>query len=388
MKKQRYKTALIAAALALTALPPKAQAANFDTVFETGPLAYEHPRFGVSVEKLADDIYLMRRIPSWRTWVQANVTVIVNETDVIVVDGGGPVHVENIVAEIKKITDKPVSAVITTHWHQDHNWGNHIYRAAWPGLQIISHEKTRETLIHRDKALVNRPKVTDEMMAKAKAAGTADARERLEKAKADGLAPAVITLLEDNLAGIDEVTEAYRRIQSGPADITFRDRLVLERGARSIEVLFLGRANTDGDAVIWLPGEKIAIAGDIVVRPTPYGFYSYPLDWADTLDRIKALGFTTLVPGHGPVMHDSAYIDALAVLMRDLTAQAKIAVAEGASSAEEVKAAIDWSAHDQAITGGDPLLSYLFDKWFKTPISVSAFKEAKGEPIPQYEVEK
>ncbi|NVJ97321.1 MAG: MBL fold metallo-hydrolase [Alphaproteobacteria bacterium] len=341
---------------------------------------YENARFGVTTEKLADDIYVMRRIPSWRTMVQANVTVIVNEHDVIVVDGGTPAYVDNVIKEIRKITDKPVSAVITTHWHGDHNRGNHLYREAWPGVQFISHEKTYVNMLHRDAEM---GPYDDER----KARTIKSVSEQIEKEKAEGKHPSVVKTSEDLIAGIDEIYDTLRRQKSGIADITFKDRIALKRGKRTIELLFLGKANTDGDAIIWLPEEKIVITGDVVVRPTPYGFYSYPREWAGTLDNIKALGFKTLVPGHGRVMHDSRYVDTLAAMFRDITAQAKAAVEGGADSAEAVQAAIDFSKHEQAIAGDDPLFRDLFNVWFKTPISVSAYKDAKGLPIPQYEEE-
>ena len=39
---------------------------------------------------------------------------------------------------------------------------------------------------------------------------------------------------------------------------------------------FLGRANTEGDAIAWLPRQRIVMTGDVVVSPTPFGFFSFP----------------------------------------------------------------------------------------------------------------
>ena len=86
-------------------------------------------------------IYLIRRPDPLRQPVEGNATVIVNEQDVVVVDGGGsPLAASNAIKLIRSVTDKPVSTLITTHWHGDHNFGNQVYRATFPQIRIISHE--------------------------------------------------------------------------------------------------------------------------------------------------------------------------------------------------------------------------------------------------------
>ncbi len=234
---------------------------------------------------------------------------------------------------------------------------------------------------HRDKSLA-KPRNADAIeKAKARAA------ESVAKAIAEKLPKERLASTRDYAAGIDELYADLDKAQSGIADTTFKNKMVLHRGGRTIELLYLGRANTDGDIVVWLPVEKIVATGDIVVRPTPYGFFSYPADWADTIENIKALEFATLIPGHGPVMKDSVYLDKLSHLFRDLTAQTESAVANGAMTVEDLKEVIDFSVHDKAIAGESPLFQRLFSNWFKSPILDSALRQAKGESVPQYEAE-
>lgn len=374
------KTNLVATAMCLAsimALPVQAT----DPLASSDMSVYGHSRFAVKTERLSDGVYLMRRVASWRSFVQANVTVIINDHDVVVVDSGNTAYTKNIVAEIKKLTDKPISTVITTHWHGDHNRGNHIYRQHYPGVQIISHFKTRENMWHRDKSLAE-PR-DSEAIQKEKL----EMAELIAKGEKDNMPTEILASWRDYLAGIDELYDDLDKAQSGIADITFDDKMILHRGARRIEILHLGRANTDGDAVIWLPQEKIAVTGDIVVRPTPYGFYSYPGEWADTIEQIKQLGFEILVPGHGPATQSSEYLDQLIYLFRDLTKQTRAAVDGGAETMDDLKDVVDFSVHSKAIAGDDPLFQRLFKNWFTSPILDSALKEAKGEAIPQYETE-
>lgn len=368
--------------MAATILSGAVHAVDTSVASPSDPNVYAKSRFAVKTEQVAEGIYLMRRVATWRSFVQANVTVIVNDADVIVVDSGSTTYTENVVAEIKEITDKPISTVITTHWHGDHNRGNHVYRRHYPGVKIIAHSKTHENMWHRDKTL-GKPRAAD---------ATTKEKERIAKSLVkgmnDGLQAERLANTRDYQAGIDELYADLDKAQTGIADITFEDRLVIHRGDRRIELLYLGRANTDGDIVVWLPKEKIVATGDIVVRPTPYGFFSYPANWADTIENIKELEFATLIPGHGPVIRDTVYLDKLINLFRDLTSQTEAAVAAGAMTVEDLKKTVDFSEHDVAIAGSDPLFQRLFEIWFKKPILDSALKQAKGEAVPQYEAEK
>jgi hypothetical protein len=76
-------------------------------------------------------------------------------------------------------------------------------------------------------------------------------------------------------------------------------------------------------------------------------------------------------------------VDALTKLMDDLMVQARAAVASGADNEEALRAAVDFSAHDAAIAGDDPMRAFLFDIWFKKPIIESAFIEATGGTVKQ-----
>jgi glyoxylase-like metal-dependent hydrolase (beta-lactamase superfamily II) len=170
-----------------------------------------------------------------------------------------------------------------------------------------------------------------------------------------------------------------------PPDVTFTDRLVLHRGERRIEILWLGKGNTDGDAVVWLPREKIVATGDLVVHPLPYGFGSYPKEWIATLDAIGKLPFDILVPGHGEVQRDRAYLQQLTRTLRNLRAQASAAAAKG-QDLEAFRKAIDTSAFAKAFTQGDETRALLFSAWWIEPISRSLWYEANGKPILQDDV--
>lgn len=338
-------------------------------------LEFEQGRFEVQVEEIAEDIHVIRRAPSWRFWVQANAVLIVNEADAVVIDGGGhPAHVDNVIAAIKRITDKPVSLILTTHWHQDHNFGVHLYRDHYPDVRVVSHTNTRKVLADRG----------NEDLARVQEADYGERLAGLLEARLQGLAEAgaderVIAFYEDSLDGADEVVASFKRAQNGLADETFDRRMIVHRPGRAIEFLYFGRANTNGDAIAWLPDEKIVITGDVVVRPTPYGFGSYPREWVETLNKIQELDYDILVPGHGDIQHDGAYVQTLMDLIASLSQQTEEAVAAGADSVDALQVQVDFHEFDRRLAGGDPLLQHLFLIWFKRPILQAAYEQATGQ---------
>ena len=84
-------------------------------------------------------------------------------------------------------------------------------------------------------------------------------------------------------------------------DVTFTDNKILELGGRKIEILYLGPAHSPGDIVVWLPEDKLVIAGDMAFhqRLLPVFEDTDTAGWVDTWPAFEALGATTVIPGHG-----------------------------------------------------------------------------------------
>lgn len=84
--------------------------------------------------------------------------------------------------------------------------------------------------------------------------------------------------------------------------------MTIELGGRKVEISFLGRGNTSGDAVIYVPDATVLIAGDLRVAPTPFAIGSFIDEWIVTMKALAAIDATTIVPGHGSVEHDKQYM--------------------------------------------------------------------------------
>src|SRR3954471_13450334 len=77
------------------------------------------------IEKVVDGVYVLKPVVNDYRWVTANIILIVNERDALVVDSGlNPRAGADAILEIKKITQLPIKYLVNTHWHGDHWQGN------------------------------------------------------------------------------------------------------------------------------------------------------------------------------------------------------------------------------------------------------------------------
>ena len=151
-------------------------------------------------------------------------------------------------------------------------------------------------------------------------------------------------------------------------------------GGRDAEVLFLGRGNTAGDTLVWLPDQKILMTGDLVVYPAPFAFGSFFSEWGPTLRKAIALKPATIVPGHGPVMHDTSYLELVAEAADEVSAKVK-ALAQQGLSLDEARAKLDVDDIREKFARGDEMLRAKFDGLFLGPGVPRAYREAKEGPL-------
>lgn len=348
-------------------------AAGLSRTVTADPLQY-------SWTELAPGVWTGIREDSTRIPVMGTTTFVVGDTGVVVFDGGGlPLMAERAVAKVRSVTDRPVTHVVVSHWHQDHNFGIKAFTDAFPGAEVVSHPYTRETLIRGNSDLAGNFRDSIRTGVSRNVEAVTGILEADEFAEDRPLTERDRVRFRQYLADAPKLDAEYRRIEPVYPTTTFADRLVIHQGNREVHLRHLGRGNTAGDVVMWLPAERIVATGDLVVRPTPYGFGSYPAEWAQTLRKLNELDFQTLVPGHGDIQHDSRYVQLLIETL-DLVAEQMDALVAEALTEEEAIGRIDFSAVEERFTGGDAFLAGRFLGWFKNPIARAAYKVAHGEP--------
>jgi glyoxylase-like metal-dependent hydrolase (beta-lactamase superfamily II) len=112
---------------------------------------------------------------------------------------------------------------------------------------------------------------------------------------------------------------------------------------------------------VYLPAEKILVAGDLLTSPVPYLGGGYPTELPATLRALAAIDAETIVPGHGEVQRDKVHLRRVIDFVEAVlpVVSREVHRAKNRSSLDEVKAAVnaafDVSPWRQAFTGGqDP----------------------------------
>lgn len=203
-----------------------------------------------------------------------NSVVIDAPAGAIVVDTGRHRRHTQAVLDAARRTGKPVAAIVNTHWHLDHVSGNPVLKSAFPAAPVYASG------------------AIDEALTGFLARSAAEARKALASGKLD---PVTAEEIEGDLATVatgDKLRPDVRVETSGP----------LSLAGRRVEVRLATDAATQGDVWLYDPATRVAIVGDLVTLPAPFLDTACPTGWLKALEAVSATPFTTLVPGHGPVM--------------------------------------------------------------------------------------
>ena len=196
-----------------------------------------------------------------------NTGIVIGDDAVLVADTQAtPAMAADVIRRIREVTDKPIRYVVLTHYHAVRVLGASAYRPQ----EIIASQDTRDLIVERGE--------------------------------------------QDKASEIGRFPRLFRDVETVPAGLTwptmtFTGRMTLWLGKLEVQLLQLGRGHTKGDTVVWLPGERAMLAGDLVeFDATPYAGDAYFQDWPHTLERIAALQPLALVPGRGPALQGQAQV--------------------------------------------------------------------------------
>jgi glyoxylase-like metal-dependent hydrolase (beta-lactamase superfamily II) len=222
-----------------------------------GVAAAAHAQGGFAPPELAmsqvrENIYLIR------SGASGNVTVLVSDDGVALIDDKFEGDHEGIVSLVRSVTNQPVRYVINTHLHQDHTGGNALMQAQ--SVDVIASENARRIM-----------------------AETQD---------------------------------------TGLPNLTLDRYMRLYLGGMPIDLHYFGRGHTDGDIVVHLPEERLVITGDLFATWGPYVHLIHyaaggsARDWSRSLERALQLDFDTVIPGHSGVTDRATMQGYLAEIVR------------------------------------------------------------------------
>src|SRR5262245_18400389 len=203
--------------------------------------SYVYAQFGtkpaeLSTIKVKDDLFVI-----YNDLVPGNTTVLVTTQGLILVDNKFEIDFDNLMAQVRKISNQPVRYVINTHYHGDHSGGNPKMQAQ--NVQVVASERARRKMVETN--------------------------------------------------------------QPGAPNVTLESSVRLYLGGKRVEVYHFGRAHTDGDVVASFPDQRVVAMGDMfTVGGGLPPLVDYPgggstREWPRWIEGALALDFDTAIPGHG-----------------------------------------------------------------------------------------
>jgi cyclase len=239
----------------------------------------------VTTEKVKDNLFVLRG-------GGGNTAVFVMADGVAVVDAKNPGWGAPILAEIKKLTPKPVTLLINTHTHGDHVSGNVEFPAS---VDVVVQENTKTNM---------------------------------EK----------MPIFKDNN-------------NNGMAKRTFKDRMTIGKGADQIDLYFFGRGHTNGDAWVVFPSHRIVHSGDIFAgKGVPLidsNNGGSMVEMPDTLNKAYAglsKSVDQIINGHMPAQTTIADLKEFAQFNADLVAYGRAGLKAG-KTPEQLAA--EWKLPEQ-----------------------------------------
>jgi cyclase len=338
------------------------------------PSGVEDVKTGPQKIAIAEGIFLFISPDQDPLEVDGNSIVVVNEHDVLVFDTNVlPSSARAVLAGIRKITDKPVRYVVNSHWHPDHWDGNEVYAKEFPNVEIIASAETR-------RLMENTMNVYGKTLLAIVAPANKDMEEQLRTGKgSDGkpLAEKDRRDIEDTFRKEKAFMAEYEGMHPVLPTLTYDNKITLYHGGREFRVMhFVG--NTAGDSAVYLPKEKILLAGDLLTAPVPFGADSHPRSWIESLKTLERLDADVIIPGHGEAQHDKKYLQLVRESLESVTDQVHEALRRG-MTLEETRKFVKFDTIRPKFTHDDANLNAEFDGNFATPIVRQVYDEATEE---------
>lgn len=276
-----------------------------------------------------------------------NSGVIIGDKYIMVSDATAtPAMARDLIAQIRKISDKPIKYVLLTHYHAVRVLGASAY-AAEGATEVIASRGTYELIVER---------------------GAQDMQSEMERFPR-------LFRGADSVPGLTWPTMVIGDGKPGQ-----QGSLEIDLGGVKVQIWHPGAGHTRGDTIAWVASEKVLFSGDLVEYEA--GVYTGDAqleEWPATLEALRDLKAEYIVPGRGEAMKGNADVNkALDYTQRWVTTLFQ-AGKEAAAADMDLKAAM---AHTRKSM--DPVFGHVFIYEHCLPFDVSrAYDEAKGIKNPR-----
>ncbi|MGC1520762.1 MAG: MBL fold metallo-hydrolase [Steroidobacteraceae bacterium] len=227
-----------------------------------------------AASQVAPGIYLIDGGFTPNRQPDGNSIVIAAPKGFIVFDTGRHREHAQEILDFARAQDRPIAAIINSHWHLDHVGGNPVLRAAFPGIRVYA---SSAIYAARRGFLAN---YRAQLMTRLAATKDPDAESAMR---------AEVALIDQGAA-------------LGPTDVVSKSSRESIAG-RELQMHLESHAVTAGDVWVFDPGTRVLLAGDLVTLPAPFFESACPSGWRTALSHLSKEPFEWLVPGHGAPMH-------------------------------------------------------------------------------------
>ena len=266
-----------------------------------------------------------------------NSGVIIGDESVMVIEAQAtPRLASKVIEEVRKITDKPISHIVLTHYHAVRVLGASEFGTP----EIIMSGDARAMVVERGQ--------------------------------------------EDWDSEFQRFPRLFQGHESIPGltwpTTTFDGMMTVYLGKRRVDIMQLGRAHTAGDAVVWVPDAEVMFTGDIVeYHSACYCGDGHFADWGDTLDNIASFDPVCIAPGRGDALVGREMVEAAIENTRDFVESTYRPAAKVAARGGSLK-----EAWDAVRAECDPKFAEYAIYEHCLPFNVArAFDEARGIETPR-----
>ncbi len=201
-----------------------------------------------------------------------------------------------MLAEMRRASEaaKAIDTVVNTHANGDHCWGNQLVADA----EIVASRRAAEEMLELP------PQEMAKLMKAASGAARLGGAGRALGKVLGALGLAKVSNLIAAGPFVDRIFGGFTfsGIELVPPGRTFDGQLTLDVGGKTVELIEVGPAHTQGDTMVHLPGERVLFAGDVLFIGSHPILWEGPVgNWIQALDRILEMDLEVIVPGHGPI---------------------------------------------------------------------------------------